>query len=612
MNFDDIIKQVEANTYSAFFHTPSYYRKAVSYLLLNPVEIIPVYKKEDLDYAFKLIKKFIKKGFYGYCLLNYEAGYLFEKKLEKFLSGFDKKLIQFVFFEARGVKEFKSSGIVMNESAKGKYKITDFRLSKSANQFYNDINRIKAYIKEGDTYQINYTVKGRFKFSGSYSALYRKLLFNQSAKYSAFINTGDEMIISLSPELFLRKRGKKILSQPMKGTCRRGTNQYSDALLEKELQMSEKNRAENVMIVDLIRNDFGKICEFGSVIVPELFKTEKYESLFQMVSSVKGKLKKKIKMPDIIQSIFPCGSVTGAPKIRTMEIINEIENEERNIYTGSVGLIIPGEIKMNVAIRTLTLNKNSGEGVIGLGSGIVWDSDPQNEYDEVLLKSKFLSEPTGYFKIFETMRYENGTIQFLSEHLNRMKIAADYFLFRFNYKKIIKRIEESIAGLNKDGIKKIKLSLDKWGSVKVEISDLPVTNKQISVIISQNKTDSGDQFRFFKTTNRKLYDSEYSSVKTDGFDEVIFLNEKGELSEGSRTNIFLRTGDEWFTPPVQSGLLSGIYRKYFLVNMPNSAERILKIEDLIKADEIVLTNALRGEQKISKLFLNKSEFIEYH
>jgi para-aminobenzoate synthetase/4-amino-4-deoxychorismate lyase len=331
-----------------------------------------------------------------------------------------------------------------------------------------------------------------------------------------------------------------------------------------------------------------------------------------MVSSVNGKLKKKTKMLDIIQSIFPCGSVTGAPKIRTMEIINEIEKEERNIYTGSIGLITPGEIKMNVAIRTLTINKNTREGVIGLGSGIVWDSDLKNEYEEVMLKSKFLTEPIDYFEIFETMRYENGTIKFLSEHLNRMKIAADYFLFRFNYKKIIKQIEASIADLNKDEIKKIKLSLNKWGNIKVEISYLPFINEQVSVIISQNKINTSDQFRYFKTSNRKLYDNEYLSCNSNGMDEVLFLNEKGELSEGSRTNLFLRKGDEWLTPPIQSGLLAGIYRKYFLVTNPNSYEKILKIEDLMQADELVLTNTIKGEIKVDKLFLNSTEFVEYN
>ena len=221
----------------------------------------------------------------------------------------------------------------------------------------NDIGKIKNHIKAGDTYQVNYTMKGTFNFNGSYSSFCQKLLFNQSAKYSAFVNNNDSFILSLSPELFFHQKDKMIISHPMKGTIRRGYNENSDRLFETDLKTSEKNLAENVMIVDLIRNDLGRICRYGSVSAPELFRIEKYESLFQMMSEVQGKLKKKTDVRKIIQNIFPCGSITGAPKIRTMEIINEIENEKRGIYTGSIGLITSNEIKMNVAIRTISINK---------------------------------------------------------------------------------------------------------------------------------------------------------------------------------------------------------------------------------------------------------------
>ena len=315
-------------------------------------------------------------------------------------------------------------------------------MNRSEIQFLDDIKRIKQFLKEGDTYQVNYTVKGKFSFSGSYSAFFENLIFNQSAKYSAFINNDKEFIISVSPELFFHQKNRNIVSHPMKGTTRRGHNHSLDKIAETDLMKSEKNRAENVMIVDLIRNDFGRICRYGSIKVPELFTIEKYESLFQMVSQVRGKLRKKIKHFEIIQNIFPCGSVTGAPKIRTMEIINEIENNARSIYTGSIGLIKPKEIKMSVAIRTITINKQTGDGIMGLGSGIVWDSNPKSEYEEVLLKSKFLTEPLDYFEIFETMRYENGEIKFIDDHIERMKSAADYFLFKFNEKKIRKQIDK--------------------------------------------------------------------------------------------------------------------------------------------------------------------------
>ncbi|MFI5236647.1 MAG: aminodeoxychorismate synthase component I [Ignavibacteriales bacterium] len=611
MNFTEIIKQVEDHPYSGFFYTPVYYKKAVSYLLLRPIEIVSVYKKDDLDYAFKLIQKLIKKNYFGYSLINYEAGFLFEQKLEVFLKDENKKLIQFVFFDESGTRKLKSSKIIFDDRTKTGYLISGFRMNKSEAQFTDDIQKIKQHIKEGDTYQVNYTVKGKFKFSGSPSLLFQKLLFNQSARYSAIINNDEEFIVSLSPELFFSKRGKRILSKPMKGTIHRGLNHSSDSLLEKELVTSEKDRAENVMIVDLIRNDFGKICNFGSVTVPELFKTEKYESLYQLVSTVRGRLKRKTKIREIIKSIFPCGSVTGAPKIRTMEIINEIEKENRDIYTGSIGLITPQEIKMNVAIRTVTLSKSNGEGVIGLGSGIVWDSDPNKEYEEVLLKSNFLTHQLDYFEIFETMRYENGSIKFISEHLNRMKIASDYFLFKYNYKNIVVELEKSILTLDKNVVKKIKLSLTKWGEIKIEISDITEINDEVSMIISESRINSGDPFRYFKTTNRKLYDDEYSIFNSDGFYEVLYLNEKEEVTEGSRSNIFLRKGNSWFTPPSTAGILPGIFRKYFMLTNSDVSEKSLRIEDLIKADELILTNALRGDIKVNKLFINQREFIEF-
>jgi len=612
MNFDDIIKQVEDNPYSAFFYTPSIYKRAQSYVFIKPLEIISVYKKEDLDYAFKVIHKLIDKGYYGYSLIKYEAGFLFEEKLSNFISGDNEKLIQFFFFDRREVHRLKSSKIIFNDFSSDKYSVTDFKLNRSEAQFFDDIKKIKHYIKEGDTYQVNYTVKGKFNFTRSYPAFFQKLIFNQSARYSAFINNDENIIISLSPELFFKTDGNWIYSKPMKGTIRRGFNHGFDSLSVKELESGEKNKAENVMIVDLIRNDFGRICRYGSVKAPELFQIEKYESLFQMVSEVEGKLRKKTKLLEILQNIFPCGSVTGAPKIRTMEIINEIEKEERSIYTGSIGLVTPKEIKMNVAIRTITINKSTGNGIMGLGSGIVWDSNPQSEYEEVLLKSKFLTEPLDYFEIFETMRYEKGEIKFLEQHLARIKSAADYFLFKISEKKIRKQIQITVAEIDKQKPRKVKLSLSKWGEIRIEISDIPNAAKNISAIISQSKIDSTDKFRYFKTTNRKLNDDEYSHYNSKGFYEVLYLNEKDEVTEGSRTNVFLRKDNAWFTPHLKSGALPGIYRNYFIQNKLNVVEKNIKVKDLIEASELLLTNALRGEVKVNKLFINADEYITYN
>jgi para-aminobenzoate synthetase/4-amino-4-deoxychorismate lyase len=611
MKLTDLIKQVEANPYSAFFYTPLIYKKAISYLFLKPFEIISVYKKEDLDYAFKVVNKLIDKGYFGYSLINYEAGFLFESRLSKLLLNENKKLMQFFFFDKREAETFKSSKIIFGDFANDGYLISNFKLNRTEEQFKNDVKSIRHYIKEGDTYQVNYTIKGSFNFTGSYSAFFQKLLFNQSAMYSAFINNEDDFIISLSPELFFSQEGRKIISRPMKGTARRGFNHNSDNAAESDLRTSEKNQAENVMIVDLIRNDLGRVCRYGSITAPKLFKIEKYESLFQMVSRVEGKLRKKKKFADIVQSLFPCGSVTGAPKIRTMEIINEIEKEERGIYTGSIGIMTPDEIKMNVAIRTITISKKTNKGVMGLGSGIIWDSDPKSEFEEVKLKSNFLTKPEDYFEIFETMKFENGEIIFLDDHLERMKSAADYFLFRLNEKKLRKQVKKAIVDLDRKEIKKVRVSLNKWGIVKVEISAIPELPENISVIVSSNKIRSTDKFRHFKTTNRKMYDDDYAQYSSEGFYDILYINEKGELAEGSRTNIFLRKGSYWYTPPLDSGALPGICRKHFLKNYPETIGKKLVLDDLRTSDEIVLTNSVKGEVKVSQLFITPEEYISF-
>jgi len=248
---------------------------------------------------------------------------------------------------------------------------------------------------------------------------------------------------------------------------------------------------------------------------------------------------------------------------------------------------------------------------MGLGSGIVWDSDPRSEYEEVLLKSKFLTEPENYFDLFESMQLEKGKIKFLDYHLNRLKTGADFFQFRFSKSKALRFVKENISKLDTDSnsIKKVRLSLNKWGGLKIDVSDIPKINDEVYVILSQNRVKSGDKFRNFKTTNRKLYDDEYSHFNRDGFFEVIYLNELGYFAEGSRTNIFLRQGDKWFTPPVDAGVLPGIYRNYFINQHPDTIEKEIGPEQLNNFDEMVLTNAVRGAVTVKKIFLNLNEYI---
>lgn len=605
MKIEEVINKLTNTANAAFFCTPPIYGKSDSYLFLKPKEIVTIKSVRNLDEKLNRIDELISKGYFGYSLMNYEAGYLFEKTLNKFLPK-NEKLIQFFFYDNKNVQTVKSKKILFDSFEK--YKIKNFKLNTSKNEFTKSISKIKSYIEEGDTYQVNYTVKGKFDFEASYSGLFSNLIFNQSAQYIALINNYGRIIISLSPEMFFEINGRKIISKPMKGTAQRGIENSIDEFIKYELERSEKNRAENLMIVDLIRNDLGRISEYGSVNVKNIFEVEKYESVYQMVSTIEAKLRKNIKLSDVLKNIFPCGSITGAPKIRTMEIINRLEKENRGIYTGSIGLLRKNKITFNVPIRTLVIDKKSRKGEIGLGSGVVWDSVAEEEYQETKLKGKFLTEPTKPFEIFETMLVENKKIFLLEDHLDRMQKTAEFFLFVFDRTKIIKFLDSVIKKLDNQNYR-LKLLSDKWGRLKHFITPIVIDSKEINVIISKKVINSQNKFQYFKTTNRNLYDSEYQKYSEQGYFDVIFFNEKGELAEGSITNIFICKNDTIFTPPLSAGILPGVYRKHFIKMNSNVRERRLNLQDLLEADKIVLTNSVRGEVVVNKLFIDDNDFI---
>lgn len=607
MKIKDIINKVINTPNSAFFYTPPIYGKSESYFFLKPKEIVTIKSLINLDDKLKRIDKLVAKDLYGYSLLNYEAGYLFEKTLSEILPK-NENLIQFFFYDKKDVQTIKSNKIFFDSSEK--FQVKNFKLNTTKKEYKNSIRKIRSYIEEGDTYQVNYTVKGKFDFNGSYSSLFASLVFNQSAQYTALINNGNNIIISISPELFFEMNGRNIISKPMKGTSKRGIELAVDALAKYELENSEKNRAENVMIVDMIRNDLGKISKYGTVKVINLFEVEKYESVYQMISTVEAKLRKNVSLSEVMKNIFPCGSITGAPKIRTMEIINDLEKDKRDIYTGGIGLIRNNKITFNVPIRTLTINKKNCIGTIGLGSGVVWDSIAEEEYEETKLKGKFLSHPEKPFEIFETMLLRDGKIFFLEEHLIRIQQSSEYFLFCFDRKLILSQLNKIIKRTDNNSYR-LKIALNKFGQLSHSISLLQELPKQIDVIISTNKINSKNKFQFFKTTNRALYNREHKKYSARGFYDVIYLNEINELAEGAISNIFVYKNDVISTPPLTAGILPGVYRKHLLKNNSMIRERILHLRDLIEADKIVLTNSLRGEIVVNRIFLDESEFISF-
>ena len=605
LSFSEIIKFVLNNNGSAFFYTPPIYKKAVSYLFASYSERIKITSDVNISNLLNSVDKKLTNN-YCYSMLNYELGYLLEPKLNKFINP-NTEFGEFIFFDKKNVTKIKSKNIIHNLffPAKKIKPVKNLNLNTTKKEYIHNINKIKKYIEEGETYQVNYTVKAYFTLKIDVDTLINIIIFMQSAKYMAIINTGKNIIISLSPELFFKHNQKKISVLPMKGTITRGFNIYEDKINYNYLLNSEKEKAENLMIVDLMRNDLGKFAEIGSVKVKKLFKIEKYETLFQMISIIKAKVNNP-SISNILKNIFPCGSITGAPKLRTIEIIKEIEKEERGIYTGAIGFIAKNKYEFNVAIRTLVIDKENEIGLIGLGGGIVWDGIPQKEFDEVKLKAAFLTKQFVYFELFESFLVENKKVYLLNEHLKRLNKAADYFLFICNTKEIIKRLNAFIAASLTNEAYKVKLVLNKWGNIKFEYSKIEQPLNNIKIIISNKQINSKNNFQYFKTTNRSLYNNELKKCKAKGFDETIFLNESGYLTEGTYTNLFISVNNQLITPPISAGILNGTYRKELIKKDNKIKEQNISIDDIINSERIFICNSVRKKISVNEVWYNNS------
>lgn len=602
-NLINCIRTVINNPNSAFFYTPPIYNEAKSFLLTNPYIITACNSRNELDKFLNLIDRGYDSRDYGYITLPYETGLLFEEKLEQFYQPTERNLCQAAFFEKTNAMIFDSSdfdysGIIeiLKKDNGTRNKVT---LDISESEYISKIERIKKYIYEGDTYQVNFTIRAEIELNEELENLFARMIFSQSAEYIAIINNGNNIIMSFSPELFFEIKGDDIVTKPMKGTIKRGITLDEDQGNIEFLASNEKDKAENVMIVDLLRNDLGRISNFGSVIPEKLFEVEKYESLHQMISTISAKVNVH-KFSEILRQIFPSGSITGAPKIRTMEIIEELENSPRGIYTGSIGLLTPEKIVLNVAIRTLQINKEMNRAVMGLGSGIVWDSEAKKEYNEVKLKGDFFTKETEYFELFETMFLENNQIFLLDEHLERLKVSADFFLFNFNKQEINKYLELLISQSDPEKKYRLKLQLNKWGRFYVDINEFNNDNRIFKIKFSEKKINKINRFLYHKTSLRELYQSELNLAQSEGFDEVVFINDDGFVTEGSFTNIFIRKNGIIFTPEINCGLLNGCFRKKYIIDN-NVCEKKLTINNIINADEIFLTNSLRKVIKVNQL-----------
>lgn len=454
------------------------------------------------------------------------------------------------------------------------------------------IAAIKEAIAAGLTYQVNYTFRLRARFPGDPWRYFLELIAAQEPGYGAYVDTGRFAICSASPELFVRREGEQVASRPMKGTAPRQPSWEEDCRQANWLSASEKNRAENVMIVDMIRNDFGRVARPGSVAVPELFTVERYPTVWQMTSTVTAET--DVPHSQLLQAMFPCASVTGAPKRSTMNIIAELEEAPRQIYTGSIGYMAPGRrLQLNVAIRTVLVDRETRRAEYGVGGGIVWDSTAEAELEETAYKARVLTARRPPFQLLETMRWQPGAGFFLlSDHLQRLQRSAGYFGFPFKLDAIHQTLEKHAATFPTSP-QRVRLLLSRSGEITVEAYGYVPSTEPRRVSLAPQPIDRDDPFLYHKTTNRALYENALAACP--GFDDVLLWNEDGELTESTRANIILELDGERVTPPVSSGLLPGVYRGW-LLRQGQVRERVVRLVDLARCEDIWLVNSLRGAE----------------
>lgn len=528
----------------------------------NPLEKIIAFDNDSFLSAFSRIEK-LRKEYYLLGYIRYEAK-------DIFLGRDIKSDLPFLYFEV-----YDKFETLITDDVEETFVLPE--PSIDFERYESDILKIKKYISTGDTYEVNYTYDWNVLYPFDGIKLYKFLLTMQKTPYNAYIKNEYEEILSFSPELFFELKNNHIFTKPMKGTIKRGLSKSEDEANISFLKNDIKNRTENVMIVDLLRNDLSKIAKTGSVKVPKLFEIETHPTLHQMTSEVCAEVRADVTLFDIFEAIFPCGSITGAPKIRTMEIIDEIEEGKRNVYCGTIGLISPEKTVFSVPIRILQKTLSSDAFKYRSGGAVVWDSKADEEWDETIVKTSFLTSNHNNLKLIETVKVENGKSFLFENHMKRLKNSADKLGFKFN---------EDLYNIpiEKDGI--LRILLLKNGEFECEYKSLTGIPFD-TVIVSPVKVNSLFPFLYHKTTFRPYYNNI----------NEIFFNEKGELTENSIANIVIEKNNKMYTPPIECGLLNGVYRQKLLLE-GKLIEKKLYLDDLRSADNIYCINSVRGMWRV--------------
>jgi para-aminobenzoate synthetase / 4-amino-4-deoxychorismate lyase len=584
-----------------------------SYLFLDPTEVLTLEHAQDADIFMEEIERRTQNGFYAAGYFSYEFGQISEPQnygsqvVSEPLAWFGVYREALIFDHTKGKftdwNPNVASYLKMREPTTAAT-ISEVSFEYQESEYCDRLSRILEYIRSGDTYQINFTGRLNFQVAGRYSELFRQLRSKQRVSYAAYINSGERHVLSFSPELFVRLEGDKATTKPMKGTIRRGRTNLEDTVIGENLIADKKTVAENIMIVDLLRNDLGRICVPGSIEVTRLFEVERYASLLQVTSTITGTLHASCSYGDLIKNLFPCGSIIGAPKVRSMEIIAEQERSHRGIYTGSIGFFGPNRPDIdsrhavfNVAIRTLVLDR-LGNGIMGIGGGIVYDSDPVEELAECFLKANFLTKQTPRFKLFETILFSQQ-LHNTEAHLKRLAESARYFDFPIDIKQVRWQLTTHVTKLIDDGCYRIKLMLDDSGKVDITSTIFSQDSAAKTVVaLCKSRVSSADPFLFHKTTHRALYDLANEYAVQHGYADLLFFNEYGVLTEGGKHNVYVEFDGKLFTSPLHVGLLPGTIREQLLAS-EKAMERELLFDDLIAADAIYLSNALWGLRRVT-------------
>ncbi|MCU0488486.1 MAG: aminodeoxychorismate synthase component I [Anaerolineales bacterium] len=457
--------------------------------------------------------------------------------------------------------------------------------------YRRSIREIKSYIAQGETYQVNFTYRLHAACPASAWEVFASLAGDFPPPFAGYLQTGGWAIGSLSPELFFSLDDSQITSRPMKGTAPRGLTPAEDRRQAAWLKRSTKNRAENVMIVDMVRNDLGRIAQTGTVQVQKLFEVEKYPTVWQMTSTVEAET--HASLAEIFGALFPPASITGAPKIRTMQLIHALESSPRQIYTGTLGYYAPGrQACFNVAIRTLLVDQDARQAEYGVGGGIVWDSQPAEEWCETQTKARALAEPPRPFELLETLRWSPDAGWYLLEgHLQRLAQSAGYFDFHLDLARLRAGLDKLAAGFENQP-QRVRLLLNRAGDLKVEHQPLQPGSTPLSVCLAKESIASRDRFLYHKTTRREVYAQARSS--RPGYADVLLWNERRELTESTIANLVVELDDgRRYTPPVRCGLLAGVYRAW-LLKTGQVKERVLSVDELPRFQRIFLANSVRG------------------